>query len=375
MSKNAQIYTAAAYLLPNVGAVTIRKIKAIFGDLETFWGLSMIEIRQAGFWHKNLDKICASRSAIDLAHLATMLSDQKIKVILPEDDDYPTSLKNIPDYPAALFVRGCLPKAERWLAVVGSRQVSFYGRSVTKKLVGQLANKNLVVVSGLASGVDSVAHQAALQNNIPTVAVIGAGLDWPSFHPATNKDLAKQILDNGGAIMSEFPPGVLAKTFHFPLRNRIIAGLTSGTLVVEAAQKSGALITAKLALQYNREVLAVPGGISSPQSVGTNELIAQGAVLVRTYADIAAALNWPVTDQENIEPALNLLSPAAKNLYQQLSAEPIHIDQLVMTVGQSTKQLSIWLTELELAGLVADCGGQHYATIVQWIWRSRPDLS
>jgi len=218
------------------------------------------------------------------------LEKRKIKFVLPSEKAYPFLLKKISVPPRGLYYQGSLFPEMIPLAVVGTRKISNYGKTVVKKIVQELVNYNFITVSGLAEGVDTIAHQTALKNKGKTIAVLGSGLD--NIYPVSNKKLAQQIIKMG-AVISEYPLGTSPHRSNFPCRNRIISGLSRGTLVIEAPVKSGALITANFALEQNREVFAIPGTIFQQNSQGTNKLIQEGAKLVTTINDILKELNIP----------------------------------------------------------------------------------
>lgn len=214
--------------------------------------------------------------------------DRKVKIIKIADKIYPESLKNIPDPPKVLYCLGNLEVLRKNIAVVGTRQITKYGQFVTAKLVKELVENNITIVSGMALGVDGVAHRTALENGGKTVAVLGAGVDV--IYPREHKDLYNSILESGNLLISEVPPGTLVERKLFPARNRIISGLSEAVLITEAAIDSGSLITARMALEQGKEVLAVPGPITSKYSEGTNYLLKQGAKLVTSVEDILETL-------------------------------------------------------------------------------------
>lgn len=270
------------------------------------------------------------------------------------DPRYPSILKEISDAPCKLYVRGNLDwVSSQKIAVVGSRKPTPYGIQATARLIEPIA-RSCVIISGLAYGVDSLAHQAALKSGGITVAVLGSGLDDDSIYPSRHRELAREILKRGGALISEYPPGTQPLKHHFPLRNRIIAGLSDRLVVIEAAEGSGALITARLALDYNRDVAAVPGPIFSPNSVGTNWLIAQGAQVVLKASDIAAvSLSGNVSD----------LTEAEEIIYNTLVSGPKHLDDIIRLTNLNTSIVSSTLTVLEMRGVVMNTGKGTFAVI------------
>ena len=275
---------------------------------------------------------------------------------------YPALLNEISDPPTPLFYRGnaAILNASPLLAVVGSRKSSFYGKQAIERLLTPLVKNGVPLVSGLAYGIDSIAHNLCLANNTPTIAVLGSGIDDASIYPRLHVKLANAIIDHGGVIISEFPAGTAPLQFHFPARNRIIAGLTMATLVVQAAARSGSLITARLALEYGRDVAAIPGNITDLLSAGTNQLIQQGATPLLTAEDVFALLNIdPVVATANHVLAATL-TDQQKIVMAALSSTPLHVDQLVATTSLPSPVLSIALTELELLDAVEHLGGMKY---------------
>lgn len=269
--------------------------------------------------------------------------------------DIPKNLREIPDAPKKLFVRGELPNSSmRHLAVVGSRKASAYGISACEELIEGLAGLPIVIVSGLAFGIDSTAHKAALHAGLQTIAVPGSGLEDSVLYPASNVSLAHQIMKRGGALLSEFPPTLQAAPWTFPKRNRIMAGLCDAVLIVEAALPSGSLITARLALDYNRDVLAVPGSIFSAQSAGTNDLLRRGATLVEKSTHIADALGLAVEErsQRNYEHL-----SANEQLIVAYLKTPRSRDEIAEGVPLPASQVNTLLTMLELKNVIVEREG------------------
>lgn len=281
--------------------------------------------------------------------------------------DYPALLRQIPDPPPVLYVYGTLPENTLRIAVVGSRHASGYGVSATRKLVSDLALQKVVIVSGMARGIDTVAHQAAMAAGAMTVAVLGTGLDC--VYPKENERLFHQIADHG-AVITEFSIGTRPDPHHFPVRNRIISGMCHGTVVVEAAGQSGSLITARLAAEQGREVFAVPGSIYSPKSAGTHNLIRQGAKLVIHAGDVIEEFSHvrPFAEKPDEKPdekphplPLPSFSPDEARLMDRLETEPVHIDDLVRALELPAGRLSGLLLRLELSGLVVQVPGKRFA--------------
>lgn len=271
-------------------------------------------------------------------------------------EEFPPLLAEIPerDYPGALYIRGALPGPEyTYLCVVGSRATSVYGRRAAQQLIAGLARYPIAIVSGMALGIDAEAHRAALDAGLPTVAMLPSSLDEPSIYPSTNKALAQRILARGGALMSEYLEPHKAMLHDFGKRNRIAAGMSKATLIVEAGEKSGTLITARLALDYNREVLAVPHELGRETGAGVNRLIREGATLVRTSDDILQALGFVPLDAP-VQQALptDLTAPEAAVL--EALTEATEKDTLIDAAGLSAQDANIALSSLLLRGLIVE---------------------
>jgi len=287
-------------------------------------------------------------------------------LITLHDPAYPPLLKNIPDPPPLLFVHGSLAALRsHQLAIVGSRNPSTVGKTIAAQFAQTLVHCGLSITSGLALGIDAASHRGALDAGGVTLAVAGTGPD--KIYPATNKRLACEIIEHG-ALVTEFPPGTAAQAHHFPRRNRIISGMSVGTLVVEAASHSGSLITARLALEQGREVFAIPGSIHNPLARGCNALIRQGAKLVETARDILEEIGSLAAAAEALDAAADSaaqpeedLSEEYRNVLKEIAYAPTTVDTLVETTKQSAENLSSMLLMLELRGLIASSeGGAYY---------------
>lgn len=326
--------------------------------MEHAWKASAGELKKAGLDSKSVYTIVNLRPRISLYAEMESLEQYKVKALTFDSSAYPQRLKEIYDYPPVLYIRGNpLVKDESCLAVVGTRRATVYGRQVTEEIVNDLARNGITIISGLAKGIDSVAHRAAIEANGKTIAVFGCGLDV--VYPAENANLARQIMEQG-ALISEYPLGTRPKADNFPRRNRIMSGLSLGVLVVEAGESSGALITANQALEQNRDVFAIPGSILSPTSRGTNHLIQEGAKLVRNYVDILEELNLAMVAQQLEMKELLPANETESLLLKWLSSEPTHIDEVCRHSGLSTSLVSSTLTTMELSGMVKQVGGMNY---------------
>jgi len=269
----------------------------------------------------------------------------------------PALLREISDPPKKLYVRGTLPTKDTiTVCIVGSRKYSAYGKEVCEKLVASLAPYKVSIVSGLALGIDSIAHESALRHKIHTIAVPGSGLDPSVLYPRSHRRLAESILASGGALLSEFEPTFKATTWSFPQRNRIMAGLSKIVIVVEAEKKSGTLITARLAMEYNRDVAAVPGPIFSKNSEGPHHLIKNGAIPITSPGDLIEILNL---EKQEKEENLNIdLSPDEQKIVLLLEQEPLTRNEIVENLELSTTECSALLTKLELKGVVRESFGK-----------------
>ncbi len=281
-----------------------------------------------------------------------------VKVLTCHDPDYPSRLKEIYDYPPIIYVRGSLLPEDEWcLAVVGTRRATVYGRQVAEEIVADLARSKITIVSGLARGIDTVAHRSALEAGGRSIAVLACGLDI--VYPSENANLARSIMQQG-ALISEYPLGTRPKAENFPRRNRIMSGLSLGVLIVEANDTSGAMITAHLAVEQNREVFAIPGNILSPASRGTNHLIQEGAKLVRDYTDILEELNLTAVAHQIETKEIIPHSDTETLLLKQLGVEPTHIDEVCRSSGLPISTVSSTLTMMELKGLIKQAGNMNY---------------
>lgn len=279
-----------------------------------------------------------------------------IKTLKP--GQFPKLLQEIPSSPKELYVIGELPPEDYfYLAVIGSRKFSNYGKEACEKIISGLRGFNFVIVSGLALGIDSIAHRSALANNLKTIAIPGSGLDEKVLHPHSHKKLAQEIVESDGCLLSEFEPEMPAGLHTFPIRNRIIAGMSHGVLVVEAAERSGTLITANFALDFNRDVFAVPGSIFNENSKGTNRLIKMGAMPVMSSEDILDAFDIPHSG-ENLK--FNFpLTPLEQKILETLN-EPMNRDDLIRRLGLPATEINSALTMMQINGIIKESGGEIY---------------
>lgn len=359
-------YFAAWATLDKLTFLRYQKIKSFYGDLKTAWlNANKSSLIQAGIEGKIAEEIVELKSKIIPDKEKEKLDKENVFLFSYEDKNYPLRLKEIAVPPVFLYVKGDLRPDELALAVVGARQVSAYGKQIGVEIVRDLVLQGITVVSGLALGVDTLAHQEALRVGGRTVAVVGNGID--QVYPFQNKTLAAKIIENG-AILSEFPLGTPPHNYNFPRRNRIISGLSLGVLVIEAKDKSGSLITARYAIEQNREIFAVPGSIYNPCSVGTNQLIQKGeAKLVQKAQDILEELNISkIQSQDIIKTVLSdqNSSPLEQKICEMLSKEPLAFDVLQSTLSIDTAQISSALTLLEMKGYAMNLGNNQWVKSV-----------
>lgn len=268
--------------------------------------------------------------------------------------DFPLLLQQIPDRPKQLHVRGTLPSSEhKWLAVVGSRACTDYGRRACRYLIEGLRGYPVVIVSGLAYGIDAEAHRAALDSGLTTVAVPGSGLDWDVLYPRANLNLAREILSSGGALLSEFKPDMRATDYTFPQRNRIMAGLSNATLMIEAKEKSGTLVTAKLTVEYNRDLLCVPGSIFAEESKGIHQFLRLGATAITSPEDLLMALDITPREQQSLSHLRTDLSPDEMRVFEILTSARSR-DELFEALDLSITEANILLSTMEIKGLIVE---------------------
>ena len=359
-------YWLAINKIPGVGPVTIKKLYGHFGSIEAVWSAGENEIETIeGLNKAAAQSFIGKRKEIDLNEEFDLVNRQKIGVITLDDDLYPANLKNIYDPPPVLYVKGdLLPADAKAIAIVGTRRASRYGLETAKMLAQQLSAHGLTIVSGLAAGIDTAAHEGALAAGGRTVAVFGCGVDV--IFPPQNKPLAEKIAQTG-ALLSEFPLGMTGDRGTFPRRNRIISGLSLGVIVVEGHYDSGAMITAKQALEQGREVFAVPGDIGLEQSKGPHWLIKQGAKLVENVEDVLEELKFQLPqdqslklkDQSSKSKPANL-SPDEEKIFALLSGEPKQLDAIAFEAGWPVQQASACLTLLEVKKLVRQLPGKLF---------------
>jgi len=354
-----EIYWLALKNVPLVGNVTFRRLLDHFGVPEKVLSASESELAA-------VKGIPAAVVASLLTHDGSAWAKREWEItrkngawlVTLQDPEYPRLLRHLPDPPPYLYVKGSLENSATAIGIVGSRQASGYGIATTQKMARELARHGITVVSGMARGVDAAAHRGALLEQGTTIGVLGCGIDV--IYPRENRSLFAEMASRG-ALLSEFPMGTVPLAENFPRRNRIISGISSGILVVEAAEGSGSLITAQCALEQGRDVYAIPGNIQSVTSRGTNRLIKQGAKLVETVEDILEDLPQQHGESAPSNPVPRItFSPQEAAIYSLLSSTTLHIDEIAARSSLTVAEVSAILLRLELNGVISQLPGKHF---------------
>jgi DNA processing protein len=348
-------------LVRGIGAVRLQALIDHFGDAASAWRGAPEDLRLAGLGAKVIERLLEVRRSVDLEKLWDRITAQGIRILTWDDELYPPRLKEIEQPPPVLYVRGeVLPEDHFAVAIVGTRKVTAYGRQVTEELSAFLAGNGVTVVSGLARGVDALAHSAALRAGGRSIAVLGSGVD--RVYPPENHAIAEQMIGRG-ALLSDYAVGTAPDAANFPPRNRIISGLSLAVVVIEAGETSGALITAEFAVEQGREVFAVPGSILAPQSKGTNRLIQNGALPLLTPSDLLQALNLTRVGEQKAARKILPADAVEAQLMETLGSEPMHVDDIRNQTGLPVEKVSAALVMMELKGMVRQVGGMHYVAV------------
>ncbi|MBN1922261.1 MAG: DNA-processing protein DprA [Anaerolineae bacterium] len=345
-------------LVRGIGPVRLRALLETFGDVKAAWEAPEADLHLVGLDQRSLRNLLQARRQVDLEQLPRKLEAAGVTALTWDDATYPNLLRQIADAPPVLYVKGSLISTDEWaVAVVGTRKPTAYGREVARLLASELASNGVTVVSGLARGVDGIAHQAALDAGGRTLAVLGSGVD--NIYPHEHAALAERIAAHG-ALLSDYPLGTLPEALNFPPRNRIISGLSLGVVVVEAALNSGALITADFAADHGREVFAVPGSILGPASAGCNRLLRDGAHVVTEVGDVLEALRLDQLASKQLAREVLPSNPTEARLLAELSAEPCYVDEVARSVGLPVEAVTSALVMMELKGMVRQVGMLQY---------------
>jgi DNA processing protein len=344
--------------VPYVGPTRIARLIAHFGDLERAWSAPAQQLR-AVLDERCVESLLATRAALSLDDELARIERLGISVITRDDPDYPYRLAQIPAPPPVLYLKGeLLPEDEVAVAVVGTRRLTSYGREVAARLAGELAEAGVTIVSGLARGIDAVAHQGALRAGGRTIAVLGSGPNV--VYPPEHRHLAGQIVEHG-VLLADYPPDTKPDAPNFPARNRIISGLSLGVVVVEAPERSGALITCDFAADQGREVFVVPGNVLSAASAGCNRLLRDGARPITCADDVLEDLNLGRRKEQVAAQQALPIAEEERKLLALLGADPQHVDEVAAAAALPIAQASALLLTMELKGLVRNAGAQHYA--------------
>ena len=354
-------YWVGFSFVKGIGAVRFQALLDYFGRADIAWQAPAEALREAGLSANLVENLVQARSKISLDRVWEKMHAQGIDVLTWEDPGYPRRLKEIPQPPPVLYVRGTLCPEDEWsVAVVGTRRVTAYGRQVTAEVASALARNHVTVVSGLARGVDSIAHQSALDASGRTLAVLGSGVD--RIYPPEHRRLAEGIMANG-AILSDYAPGTPPEGTNFPPRNRIISGLSLAVVVVEAGQTSGALITASFAADQGRDVFAVPGNVTAPQSKGTNRLIRDGAYPLLDPQEVLDSLNLTLVTEHRAARKVLPADGLEAQLYALLTDEPLHVDEIGLKSEIPIEKVTATLAMMELKGMVRQVGSMNYVAV------------
>jgi DNA processing protein len=353
-----RIYWVMLTQVSQIGPSRFRRLLDRFGSAEAAWHASLLELAAVGLDRRGVESLGKLRATLDPEQEWARLERARVSVLILDEPAYPDALREIADPPPVLYVRGEITPADDWaIAVVGTRRSSMYGRQVTERIVTDVARAGVTIVSGLARGIDTHAHHAALAAGGRTIAVLGSGLD--RIYPDSNRALAEQIVEHG-AVISEYPLGTPPDGQHFPRRNRIVSGLSRAILVVEADYKSGAMITATQAAEQGRDVFAVPGSILSPMSAGPHQLIREGAKIVTDATDILEELHFTAVVEQRATRAALPSDPTEAAIMRLLTDEPMHIDDLTRAAGLPSAVVMATLTILELTGMARQLGSMQY---------------
>ena len=348
-------------MVKGIGAVRLRTLLDTFGDAQQAWTASSHALRQAGLSDKLVENLERLRADVSLERVWEDIQSRGIDVLTWEDEGYPTRLRDVDNAPPVLYLRGTINSDDDWaVAIVGTRRATSYGRQVTEKIARELAHNGVTVVSGMARGIDGVAHRAALDAGGRTLAVLGSGVD--RIYPPEHRRLAEDIISQG-ALVSDYPPGTPPEGRNFPPRNRIIAGLSLATVVVEAGKRSGALITSDFALEQGREVFAVPGSVLAPQSRGPNRLIQQGAHPLLHPKEILETLELSMLTEQRQARTVLPSNPSEAQIFDVLGYESLHVDEIQVQTGMPIEEVTATLTMMELKGMVRKVGGMRYMAV------------
>lgn len=356
-------YWASFTKISNVGPVRLMKIMKGFQNGKKAWEAKPSDFISIGMEKTVIESIAREKENINPDDELQTIIQEGVSIITIFDNNYPRLLKEIANPPPLLYCRGEMKNYDLTLAIVGTRKISSYGKMAAHHLAYELAQCGLTIVSGLALGIDAIAHNAALEALGTTIAILGGGLDTDNIYPVSNRALAKRIIENKGALISEYPCGTQSLKAHFPQRNRIISGLCLGTVVIEAPEHSGSLITAKFALEQNREIFSVPQNIFNENSKGPNQLIKMGAHPCTCADDVLEELHIEKAASFKKSSGEITLTPDENNFLLYIAKEPRHIDALIRESKMSAAKINALLSLLEIKGVIRNLGGGMYCKI------------
>lgn len=365
MSSDDKKYWLGFSAFPGIGPWRFKLLRDYFGSVKDAWNASYTQLVKIHLGEKLARQFVDFRDTFSLSAFSRSLMEKDIKYITLEDSHYPKLLFQISDAPFVLYIKG-RKTDEKWdinrsIGVVGTRMITSYGRQVTEKITAGLATCGFTIVSGMAYGVDTVAHETAIGQGGKTIAVLGCGVDI--IHPRSNIKLYNQIVDGCGAVISEFPPGMMVSKGLFPARNRIISGLSLGVVVTQGAEDSGALITARYAAEQGREVFAIPGPITSLLSKGPMKLLKAGAKIVSEVEDILEELNIHPIRQSGQIRQIGDLSKEEQKIIELLQNENLHFDEIIQRTQITLSQLGGILTLMEMKGLIKNLRDGMYQVV------------
>jgi len=358
---NPRMYWVGFNMVKGIGAVRFKALLDAFGTAEAAWNASPEAMAETGLSRKIIESFQRVHKGVSLEVVWEKIQTLGVNVLTWDDEGYPRHLKEIDQPPPVLYIRGSYVPEDEWaVAIVGTRRVTSYGRQVAQEVATALAQSGVTIVSGLARGVDSIAHQAAVNTGGRTLAVLGNGIDL--IYPPENRSLATKIMEQG-ALVSDYAIGTPPDGINFPPRNRIISGLSLAVIIIEAGETSGALITASFAAEQGRDVFAVPGNINAPQSQGTNRLIRDGAQPLLNPQDVLEALNLTMVTEHRLVRVALPSDPVESRLYKLLSQEPMHVDEIRAQADMPIETVSATLAMMELKGMVRQVGGMNYVAV------------
>jgi len=365
MTDNDKYWYAFARLT-KTSSVFVNKLYQYFNSIELAWHAQTYDLwKIEGLQPRQINAFLNERKTINPQQCMDYIKKRGIDFIHPEDERYPYLLRHIDNPPTGLFVLGDLSvcNLERTVAVVGSRRASENSKNTLRNILSGLANTDVCIVSGMAEGIDTVAHKTALENNLKTIAVIGGGFD--KLYPKSNVPLFNKIINGNGAVLTEYWPDVDAISWHFPVRNRIVSGMSKGVLVAEAALKSGAMITGKLALEQGKELMCMPGLISNPNTEGIYHLIKNGASIVTNAQDILDSLNWQIkaVSTNSVQQKSNL-TETEQLITDLIKKDALTFDEIIIKTGLNINDLMVILTKLELDGVISQTNGEKYISVI-----------